>query len=159
MERLDRALSAVKLTVTAILSVSPQPVWVRVGSALLWVCALDEQFRSDSAYNTSRNVDIDGRVIPGMRFARDRAAHGIEVITSEGGLRYPLFADGTLDYSPKWMPRNSMQTAPPGDRREQVDSFDNYLIGASVYDTFNAAVRWFERVQENGWATPKRRSS
>ena len=156
MDRLDRALSAIKLTAAAISIISPQPVWVRVGSALLWVCALDEQFWSESAYISTRNVDVDGRVISGMRFARDRAAHGIEVVSSEGGLRYPLFTDGTLDYSPEWMPRNSMQTEPPRERTEQITSYDRYLIGTSLYDTFASAERWFERMQANDWKTPKK---
>lgn len=157
MDRHDRALNAVKLTVSAISLASPQPVWVRAGSALLWVCALDEQFWSETAYNSTRNVDTDGKVIPGMRFARDRAAHGIEVVSSEGGLHYPLFADGTLDFSPEWMPRGSMQTTPRDEKAEQVSSYDNFLIGASVYDTFASAVQWFDRMQANEWKTPKRK--
>jgi hypothetical protein len=48
-----------------------------------WACALDERLDStDATYAARRDADDDGRVLPALRFVRDRQRHQLAVTSS-----------------------------------------------------------------------------
>lgn len=161
MNSSHEALTAIRLTVEAAapLNNHGQPRWIRVGSALLWICALDEQFVSEPSYKSRRSKDADGRVIEGLRFARNRVAHGGDIVVADGGLEYPLFGGpgGTMEFGPQtWMRAERMRTVgkDQGPASERA-AYDAHVAGRLVSDPLNDALRWFERMEQNAWLAPK----
>jgi hypothetical protein len=65
---------------------------VTAGTGVFWACALDEQLRHShgEAYEALRNVDGRGRVVHGLRLARNAIAHGAHVVTRDGGVTFPV---------------------------------------------------------------------
>jgi hypothetical protein len=48
-----------------------------------WACALDERLdNTDATYAARRDADDDGRVLPALRFVRDRQRHQLAVTSS-----------------------------------------------------------------------------
>lgn len=157
----SETLTAIRLTVDATESIAGhgQPTWVRVGSALLWICALDEQFRSEPSYKSRRRRDAEGRVIEGLRFARNRVAHGADIVVADGGLLFPAFAGlgGTLEFGPQtWLTANRMRTVAKdkGPTSERA-TYDAHVAGRLVPDPLRDALNWFERMHLNDWLAPK----
>jgi len=60
--------------------------WPQLRSPTSYVtsaCALDERFgNTDAAYAARRDADDDGRVLPALRFVRDRQRHRMAVTSS-----------------------------------------------------------------------------
>lgn len=57
---------------------------VAATEALHWACALDEQLRDEEpGYESRRDQDQEGRVLPGLRHVRDRAMHQVIIGTAE----------------------------------------------------------------------------
>lgn len=67
-----------------------------VGTGAFWACALDEQLRAvDGKYDSLRDADSNGSLLPGLRLVRNAVTHGavVAVRPSEGlvfPLRFPL---------------------------------------------------------------------
>lgn len=136
-----------------------QPSWIRAGSAMLWICALDEQFWSEPSYKSRRSRDTEGRVIEGLRFARNRVAHGGDIVVADGGLEYPLFdgPGGTIEFGPQtWMRADRMRTVgkDQGPASERA-AYDAHVAGRLVPGPLNDALHWFERMEQNEWLAPK----
>jgi hypothetical protein len=56
---------------------------VAVVEFVVWACALDERLRkTDPSYAARRDADDYGRVLPALRFARDRHLHQVTITTS-----------------------------------------------------------------------------
>jgi hypothetical protein len=54
-----------------------------IGDFVNWACALDQQLdNTDASYATRRDTDDDGRVLPALRFVRDRQRHRLAVTSS-----------------------------------------------------------------------------
>jgi hypothetical protein len=54
-----------------------------IGDFVNWACALDERLdKTDATYAARRNADDDGRVLPALRFVRDRLRHRMAVTSS-----------------------------------------------------------------------------
>jgi hypothetical protein len=54
-----------------------------IGDFVNWACALDERLDStDATYAARRDADDDGRVLPALRFVRDRLRHRMAVTSS-----------------------------------------------------------------------------
>ncbi len=54
-----------------------------IGDFVNWACALDQQLDStDATYAARRDTDDDGRVLPALRFVRDRQRHQMAVTSS-----------------------------------------------------------------------------
>jgi hypothetical protein len=54
-----------------------------IGDFVNWACALDERLdQSDRTYAARRAADDDGRVLPALRFVRDRQRHQLAVTST-----------------------------------------------------------------------------
>jgi hypothetical protein len=54
-----------------------------IGDFVSWACALDERLdNTDATYAARRDADDDGRVLPALRFVRDRQRHRMAVTSS-----------------------------------------------------------------------------
>jgi hypothetical protein len=54
-----------------------------IGDFVNWACALDQTLdNTDGTYATRRDADDDGRVLPALRFVRDRQRHQLAVTSS-----------------------------------------------------------------------------
>ena len=54
-----------------------------IGDFVNWACALDQRLdKTDATYATRRDSDDDGRVLPALRFVRDRQRHQLAVTSS-----------------------------------------------------------------------------
>ena len=54
-----------------------------IGDFVNWACALDQRLdNTDATYATRRDSDDDGRVLPALRFVRDRQRHQLAVTSS-----------------------------------------------------------------------------
>lgn len=87
-----RILRAIELTLEPLADerVPDGAVWA--GSAVYWICALDE------VLGKPPYADDAARLILGLRFARDAITHGGQAATTEEGLAYPL--SFPLDFGP-----------------------------------------------------------
>ncbi|MCW2554231.1 MAG: hypothetical protein JWR78_4012 [Mycobacterium sp.] len=62
------------------------PSWyAALGETLWWIVGLDDQYRriDRERYESHRDEDIHGCVLPGLRFARNRVGHGLAVLLSD----------------------------------------------------------------------------
>jgi hypothetical protein len=53
-----------------------QAMFQALGECLTWLCALEELFWLRGGYENARDGDSQGRVLPGLRRARDAIVHG-----------------------------------------------------------------------------------
>ena len=54
-----------------------------IGDFVNWACALDQRLdNTDATYATRRDSDDDGRVLPALRFVRDRQRHQLAITSS-----------------------------------------------------------------------------
>jgi len=54
-----------------------------IGDFVNWACALDQRLdNTDATYAARRDSDDDGRVLPALRFVRDRQRHQLAVTSS-----------------------------------------------------------------------------
>ncbi|WP_341933760.1 hypothetical protein MRBLWO14_002829 [Microbacterium sp. LWO14-1.2] len=84
------ALSAIRGAIPTSGSEDLQEALSSVGTALFWVCALDEQLSKNEGYKSRRNQDPAGRLIVGLRIGRNAVAHGAAIIVKPlAGLTWP----------------------------------------------------------------------
>ena len=50
---------------------------IAAAEATLWACSLDELRWTRDGYEQARDADLDGRVLNGLRWARNQGAHQI----------------------------------------------------------------------------------
>lgn len=53
---------------------------IATGQALFWACALDDRLARNGGYRSDREQDPDGRLLIGLRPARNAFAHGVAVV-------------------------------------------------------------------------------
>jgi hypothetical protein len=128
-----------------------------IANSVIWACAVDEALtaRSGDSYAAARDADPNGRVLDGLRLARNAILHGQTFAVQPTGLGYPL--EYPLFYGPPvwksyaeltrdWTPRNK---GPGLDRLR--DTYEHNVagrnIGAPLWDSRDwldagAALRW-----------------
>lgn len=139
------ALEAFDHCVTAISSDHSWSLHGRVGSALMWMCALDESFWPDAGYEKARDVDTDGQVIPGLRRARDAVVHQLTQTNEHGGLEYPLFGGtGTLNYPDRWVDLGRL--GPPASKSPRLGlqerMYQTHVAGQTILRPLLRARNW-----------------
>ena len=131
----------------------PNAAFGPLGEALFWLCSLDQLLIDvhGSSYEDVRDKDPDGRLVPGLRFARNRVAHGVEVASvSEINPENAVLGLGILGQMRLGTPANltwsrfdAIPLPPPKLRRPaQEASYQEHLAGKAVFETVEDGVQW-----------------
>jgi hypothetical protein len=129
---------------------------VVVGQGAFWACALDEQLRltEQATYTSARDGDLDGLTIHGLRLARNAIAHGVHLLTVEGGLEFPLTFPEEMP-GPHWMPLDRLlERWTPRSTRflpREVKAYGDRIAGQLPGVPLRAAHDFFTRLEEAGW--------
>ncbi len=130
---------------------------IAAGQGAFWAAAIDEQLKPLPWYGSQRDKDGDGRVLPGLRLARNGVTHGAVVVARTAGLAFPLFADGALDFGPWiWKPLDELLDGwPPQGRAAEVErekaSYDLTISQRPLAEPLERAARWFQRLEDAHW--------
>ena len=58
-----------------------QQMFEALGHCLTWVCAIDELNEDQGrGYKSRRNTDLKGKVLRGLRYARNQLVHGVNIV-------------------------------------------------------------------------------
>jgi hypothetical protein len=117
-------------------------VFIALTEACWWVCSLDEGLDVERPdYRHRRDADQNGRVVAGVRFARNVLGHeryfAAEAI---GGLTIPFTVP--LSIPPRsylWMPSNDLPPRPDGSRKT---AYDTHVARRPVVDTLMDCGQW-----------------
>ncbi len=131
----------------------PDAAFGPLGEALFWLCALDQLLTDvdGSSYEDLRTADPDGRLVPGLRFARNRVAHGVAVASvSEVNPENAVLGLGVLGRMRLGTPANltwrRLEVIPPPPenlrRPAQEASYQQHLAGNAVFETVEDAAIW-----------------
>jgi hypothetical protein len=137
---------------------------IAIGQAAFWACAVDEHMRdhiAKEAYESRRQADPNGRVLPGLRFIRNAVAHGAVVVTRSSGLVWPLgsspsgkyFDWGELVYQSRGVVVD--EWIGTRDRNRHIDEqdriHDELFGGRPVAEPLHSAIAWFSWLSHIGW--------
>jgi len=104
-------------------------------------------WKNRGAYREARNKDTSGRVLRGVRFARDRCGHQLALAALEAGLRAPLRFPNTPGAFFRWRPSDELPLPTDEKRREQAEKireyYDTWLAGRPAIMTVESAAKWF----------------
>lgn len=102
-----------------------------IGDFVNWACALDQRLdNTDATYAARRDSDDDGRVLPALRFVRDRQRHQLAVTSSL------VFLVQWPDVNPKpAITRTRIYWRPVEGPAEQINDY----AAISTYVTLRAA--------------------
>lgn len=106
----------------------------------MWCTALDDLFRkADAGYEERRDTDKEGRIVRGLRFARNVGVHhllGVHQWEQLAGSTSVPSADALKEA--RWKRRDELEKgARPNPANEAA--YDDYVAGRSVLDTLVAA--------------------
>lgn len=119
-------------------------VFIPLAEALWWARSVDEGFEKidGSAYKGGRDADPQGRVMQGLRLARNRSGHqrALTIVRQEG-LTYPLTYPMRY-FDIVWRP---LAEIPSGDRADLrgESHYTRYLESRSAGGTLDSAAGWF----------------
>ena len=106
----------------------------------MWCSSLDDLFRkADAEYEQRRDSDAGGRVLRGLRFARNAGVHLLLAVhewTKGCGSIQALSAD--MPQKARWKRRDELEHAPRKNCGNEV-AYDDYVAGKSVLETLTAA--------------------
>lgn len=120
------------------------------GSAAYWACAVDEQLEKLPGYTSRRNTTA-GRVLLGIRLARNALAHGALAATQPAGLEYSL--SDPLDYGPEvWAPcqvlLDSLDREPSETKKA---SYIELVEGRRLEEPLRVALAWLQGERLREW--------
>jgi hypothetical protein len=136
----------------------PELVFVPLAEALWWAVSVDDGFKelaalqglgwsNNGAYRNDRDNDADGRVLEGVRYARDRCGHQLALAALEGGLTSPFRLPNTLGPAFRW--RTSDQLPQPTDKSAFANAekkrphYDTWLAKRPASMAVESAAKWF----------------
>lgn len=134
-------------------------IYLAVANTAVWASALDEALSQapDARvnYKSARDADEAGRVVLGLRLARNGFIHGEQFAIEAQGLDYPL--SYPLSFGPlRWKRYEDLtRTWTPKVREPLLSamriSYEDEVAGELAIDPLVRAHRWFAQVQEQGW--------
>jgi len=133
------------------------PPQFSAGTAAVWVAALDDALMTQPTYRGRRDKHPDGRVVDGLRLARNAVVHGAVLATEAEGMKFPL--SFPLDYGPMvWVSyeRLTAQWQPKGKRADLViqrEAYEAHLSRQELRVPVARALSWFDEVRKRGWVT------
>jgi hypothetical protein len=120
---------------------SQEEWYAALGETLWWIFALDEHYlhHGVSAYETFRNDDVNGRVIWGLRLARNRVGHELSVLLTDPRKPGPGVSLEQL----RWRTLDNLPA--PGNREgdRQRTAYSEELAGKAARYTLRSANRFF----------------
>lgn len=126
---------------------------VAATEALHWACALDEQLQNEEpGYESRRDHDPEGRVLRGLRHARDRAMHQVIICTAEDNRSFFKPRRGIVHIAssaPVWAPTG---TLPKGDKRHHRPSreaaYEEHVAERGAWKPLFEALRFLTKELE-----------
>ena len=115
-----------------------------------WVCAIDEQLdgnggsrRQVTQYARERDADDNGKVIPGLRWVRDRHTHQLPLTTERDETPFLNSGRGVIFISPGfiWRPTAAIRTS---DRNDGRGVYEQHIAGRKRSGALYAACRWLQ---------------
>ncbi len=157
-EKLQYAFEAVGQALDRAGRTPPDRQFVPLAEALLWLTILNDIFwdADGQRYRDARDADSSGRTIEGLRYARHRLVHDIDVtgmhgLTMHRGVlsRDSVFAiDSTMnDDHTVWCWR-SIEGLPPANDRGSEDTYVDGLVGRSVVLSIRSAFGFLARYRD-----------
>jgi hypothetical protein len=128
-----------------------EDVFIPLTEALWWACSVDEGFEDldGTGYKTDRDQDTRGRVLRGLRYARNRCGHQRAMIVERSyGHTFPVTFP--LTYTPffTWRPLNELPPPDPKFRdQEGKDAYRKSLARKPAADTLDYTAQWFATAQ------------
>jgi hypothetical protein len=118
-----------RLDTAAVPGAPPERVFAPLAEALWWTVSVNDGFEeladtgtisqwpSKRHYQGARDEDPTGRVLVGLRYARDRCGHQLALVALEDGLRLPFRLPNVLGEFFRWRP--SEQLPQPQNKNHQ----------------------------------------
>ncbi len=113
-----------------------------LSETLMWIVALDNELRAaDPTYEQRRDGDHDGQALPGLRFARNRAVHGLVVAAYMHGGAVPgmmQLGNAGLGQAPthRWRASAELQNVPG----ELSHAYDAHVSGRGILEVLNPVI-------------------
>jgi hypothetical protein len=153
-----------RLNGAAVPGVPPESVYVPLAEALWWAVIVDNGFEeladarelsnwpTKKQYQDARNTDPSGRVLVGLRYARDRCGHQPALIALEDGLRLPFRLPNAFGVSFRWLPSDQLPQPQQKNHqkraKEMRPAYNTWLAGRPAAMTVESAAMWFTRAAE-----------
>lgn len=115
-------------------------VFVGYVETVVWACALDDLLRKmePGSYAERRDADPGGRVLRGLRWARNQGVHQLIALhRNADGATFPMTFPVRFDFNPIWHQRTIAPKARPDERSERA--YDAEVAGKPVAWTLTAA--------------------
>jgi hypothetical protein len=125
-------------------------------NSIVWACAVDAALsaRLGPSYSAARDADPNGRVLDGLRLARNAILHGQTFALNDGTpypTDFPLFSGPPVwksyeQLTEDWSPRNKG----PGLERLRA-KYEQEVAGRDIGAPLWDAREWLDSVAANGW--------
>jgi hypothetical protein len=134
-----------------------QAIFEALGVCLMWVCALDDLLESkkDGRYKSARDNDRQGRLVKGLRRARNAIVHGDVVVAVAASADIPnpstlIVSSGTgprIVGPPTRVEWTFLQTLPPpGQPQPKLEAaYGKHVAGTEVTTPILSAANWLDR--------------
>jgi hypothetical protein len=130
-----------------------------IANSVIWACILDEALtaRLRAAYKSARDSDRSGRVLDGLRLARNAIVHGQTFAIQPEGMPYPI--DYPLFYGPPlwksydeltrdWTPWGSTSAA----HLQLREVYEHEIAGSNIGAPLWTAREWLDGMHERRWS-------
>ncbi|HEX4114817.1 MAG TPA: hypothetical protein VHY18_02970 [Solirubrobacteraceae bacterium] len=129
-----------------------EDIFQPLGEALMWMVALEDLVMAHcGSYVQQRDADVDGAMLPGIRYARNAMVHGelvVSTVSASGGavLGAAVLGAFSLGEGPsvRWKARTSIGFTPrfasSPSVLQQEQSYDNEITGRNVLPLLSAAL-------------------
>lgn len=116
--------------------------------------ALDEQLRAeDRGYQARRHDDIEGRVLPGLRYVRDRAMHQVIIGTAQDTRSFFKPRRGVLHIAssyPVWAPIAALPRRDGGHRHpDRETAYEEFVAERGAWKPLFEALAFLTRELED----------
>jgi hypothetical protein len=134
---------------------APEDVFIPLSEALWWAVTADDGFEdlarngegshpNVGAYRSAKSKDPHGRVLSGLRYARDRCGHQRAPVAVEQDLTLPFTLPVTLGKFFRWRQSDQLPTADRKFRSNELQpDFDRLLAGRLASEFLESAAKWF----------------
>lgn len=121
---------------------------LRVGTALVWIVALNDAWRPKPGERDDRPSDVV-ELLHGATFARNATVHGLVVVATRGGLTVPFTVPLTIPVA-RWRPLEDIlnEWQQPKKSRfwsQQTSGYEKHFAGRDAREPIREALDWLTR--------------